>query len=109
MPWLWHGGNGPEDVPYWAYRHLVMNLKVNSDSLTYLKSVGQVGFVDGVLADLIRIFNPDVAKKILKVTDFASLDQHLELILYEGYMERKSGKIKIVERAQPVKPAPGQG
>ncbi len=105
MPWLWQGGNSPGDVPYWAYRHLVTELKVGSDSLTDLRAVVKVGFVDGVLVDFIRIFDPEVARKVVRVTDFTSLDQHPELIIYEGYMESQSGKIYMVARPHPAKPA----
>jgi hypothetical protein len=43
---------------------------------------------------LIRIFDPDAARSA-EIRDFASLDQHPELILYEWHRETQGGEIEI--------------
>ncbi|MFH1087441.1 MAG: hypothetical protein V1737_02490 [Chloroflexota bacterium] len=81
--------------------HLVNDAKVNPDSLQGLKCVEQVSYVGEILATLIRIFDPRAAEKV-EVKDFASLDQHPELILYEGYIEKLSGKAHLQPKATPA-------
>lgn len=92
---LWVGGEGPRDMPQWAYMHLVTVLKVDPDSLSRLQCVQQVDYQGDVLVNLIRIFDPRLAGETIRIKDFASLDEHPELILYEGYMEKVSGKVHL--------------
>ena len=98
MTWLWRDGGNPRDIPQWAYRHLVIALKVDPDYLSQLKCVEQVNFDGDVLLNLIRIYDPKAVEKSTQLKDFTSLDQHPELILYEGHMEKRSGRIHIVSR-----------
>ncbi len=95
MNWLWWGGERPRDVPQWAYTYLVPNLKVDSDRLSQLKCVERVNFEGDTVVTLIRIFDPIVVKPAL-IKDFASLDEYPEAIKYEGYMEKKSGRVHII-------------
>ena len=95
MNWLWVGGEGPKDLPQWAYMHLVTVLKVNPDSLMDLQCVQQIDYRKDTLVNLIRIFDPKAVGETIKIKDFASLDEHTQLILYEGYMERVSGRVHL--------------
>ena len=98
MTWLWRGVDGPRDIPLWAYQYLVITLKVDPDRLSELRCVEQMDFEGGVLVTLVRIFHPKPAKKSIKVKNFASLDQHPDLILYEGHMEKGSGRVQMARR-----------
>ncbi|MFH0913758.1 MAG: hypothetical protein V1849_00520 [Chloroflexota bacterium] len=105
MDILWIGGEGPKDVPQWAYLYLVTVLKEPSDDLTRLLCVQKVGFVDGKPVTFIRIYDLRTSEEALAVRDFVSLDQHPELILYEGYGERGSDRVHLERRKKP-KPQP---
>jgi len=93
MKWLWIGGEEPKDMPQWAYHHLVTALGVDPDLLVKLKCVEQISFFEGSPVIQIRIFDPDLAQEMNKIGDFASLDAYPDLILYEGQLEKKHGKI----------------
>ena len=103
MDWLWLSGEGPKDVPWSAHWYLVSTLKVPSESLKGLLSLLKVGFWDGKPVTFIRIYDPFAIEQTLQVKDFASLDLHPELILYEGYWE-KSTNFVFLERRAAAKP-----
>ena len=97
MTWLWRGSEGPRDIPQWAYINLVTVLKVNPDSLSQLKCVELMDFEGDTLVNLIRIYDPNAAEKIIKIQNFSSLDQYPNLILYEGYREKESGRVNMTQ------------
>ncbi len=100
MTWLWRSREGTRDLPIWAHMYLVATLGVaNDERLTQLRCVEQMNFEGDVLLNLIRIFDPRTVPEATKLRDFTSLDQHPELILYEGYMEKESGEVHITSRA----------
>ena len=101
MDLFWLGGEGPKDVPHWAYMYLVTTLKVPPENLTSLLSVQKVGFWDDKLVTFVRIYGPRASEGALGVKDFTSLDQHPELILYEGYWEKGSDRVFLERRAAP--------
>ncbi len=101
MDLFWLGGVGPEDILSWVYMYLVTTLKVPAENLTGLRSVQKMGFWDGKLVTFIRIYNPSASEETLQVKDFTSLDQHPELILYEGYQENDSYCVFLERRAAP--------
>ena len=103
MELFWLGGEGPKDVPQRAYMYLVTTLKVAPENITGLLSVQKVGFRDGKLVTFIRIYNPSAIEEALQVKDFTSLDQHPELILYEGYWEKVSDRA-FLECKAAIKP-----
>ena len=100
MSWLWLSKEGPGGMPIWAHMYLVTTLEVaNDERLSQLKCVEQLNFEGDVLLNLIRIFDPKTVPEATRIKDFTSLDQHPELILYEGYMEKESGRVHIICRA----------
>ena len=105
MDLFWLGGEGPKDIPSWAYMYLVTTLKVPPENTTSLRSVQKVGFWDGKLVTFIRIYNPRASEEALQVKDFTSLDQHPELILFEGYWEKGGDRVFLECKAAP-KPQP---
>jgi hypothetical protein len=98
MDWLWRGGEGPREIPHWAYMYLVTSLMIDPDHLTHLKCVEQMDFEGDTLLNLIRIFDPKSAERTVRVKNFASLDQHPDLILFEGHLEKESGRVHITSR-----------
>jgi hypothetical protein len=95
MTLLWKGGEGPRDIPHWAYLYMVTILKVDPDQLSQLKCVEQMGFYGDILVNFIRVFDAEQAKGTTEIRNFASLDHHPNLILYEGYMEKGSERVVI--------------
>ena len=100
MVWLWKGGESPKRIPDWAYTYLVVVLKADPDRLTLLKCVEQPDYLEKRPVNLIRIFNPEEAHGH-DIREFGSLDQHPELILYEGYKEIEGEGIEIFPLNEP--------
>ncbi len=101
MDWLWLGGEGPGEIPSWAHWHLTTTFEVPAGDLTALRSVQKTGFWDGKPVTFIRIYDPRTSQEAWQVKDFTSLDQHPELILYEGYWEKESERVFLERRAAP--------
>ena len=101
MDLFWLGGEGFKDIPHWAYFYLVTTMKVPPENLAGLRSVQKVGFWDGKLVTFVRIYDPRASEEAWQVKDFTSLDQHLELILYEGYWEKGSDRVFLERRTAP--------
>ena len=88
----------PTGIPDLVGRHLVTDMKKDPDWAWKLKGVvRQRG--EGKDTFDVRIFDEaeKVAKKVT-VVDYTSLDEHLELILYEGWFDKKSMQVKIEEK-----------
>ena len=103
MDWFWIGGQGPKDIPSSVYLYLLNTLKAPPENLPSLSSVQKVGLWDGRLVTFIRIYYPHAGEEAWQVKDFTSLDQHPELILYEGYWEKGSDRVYL-ERKTATKP-----
>jgi hypothetical protein len=101
MDWLWLKGEGPGDIPPWAYRCLTVEMKVPPEALVGLRAVQRYGFWQGQPVTFIRIYNPLSTEGVCRVSDFTSLDEHAQFIVYEGY-RGKSGQPEKLERRQPA-------
>ncbi len=106
MDILWLGGEGPKDVPWSAHRYLVTTLNVPSETLKGLRSLQRVGFQNGRPVTFLRIYDPLAGERKVQVKDFASLDLHPEIILYEGYWEKASDFVFLERRAAPKPQSP---
>ena len=104
MDWFWIGGEGPKDTPSLVYMYLLNTLKAPPENLYSLSSVQKVGFWDGRPVTFIRIYDPRASEEAWQVKDFTSLDQHPELILYEGYCETGSDRVFLECRTAPKPP-----
>jgi hypothetical protein len=93
MDLFWLGGEGPQSIPPWAYVYLVATLKVPPQDLIGLRSVQRIGFWQGKPACFVRIYDPHASEEAWRVTDFTSLDEHPELIFYEGYRQEDNGRV----------------
>jgi hypothetical protein len=106
MDLFWLGGEGPQDIPAWAYMYLVTTLKVPPENLTGLRSVQRMGFWEGKRVSFIRIYDPRAGEEAWEVKDFTFLDQNPELVLYEGYRENGSGRVSLQRGKASQKPQP---
>lgn len=67
--------------------------------MLHLKAAVSPAKVNSIAANLIRIFDSDVAKeKGIPIEDYESLNEHPELILYEGYKVRGRGGEFTIEK-----------
>lgn len=92
MEMFWLGGEGPKDIPSPVYVYLMTTLQVSSENLVKLRSVLKTGFYDGKPVTFFRIFDPN-NEQLLQVKDFIYLDEHPELIIYEGYWEKNGDRV----------------
>jgi hypothetical protein len=78
----------------WGY--MVREHGVTVDILQNLRRVEHDGVVEDKPAIMMRIFDPAAAdKEDVVVEDYESLDNHPELILYEGYCREAGGQLDI--------------
>jgi len=105
MAQLWLGGESPGDIPLPVNIYLVTRLNIDPDYLSKLKCVQQVGFVGDAIALLFRIFDPDTVPPLVKIHNFTSLDQHPELIIYEGHIDLISESINVSRHSSTGKEA----
>jgi hypothetical protein len=92
----------PKDLHSQIGRHLVVNLKKSPDWVWSLKMVERIKPESKNISD-IRIFDPaKVRDANLRVNNFYSLEDHPELILFEGWRNKKSEEFKIEEKEAPA-------
>ena len=99
MAQLWLGGEAPGDIPLPVNMYMVTRLNIDPDHLSQLKCVQQVGFVGNAIALLFRIFDANTVPPSVKIHNFTSLDQHPELIIYEGHIDLISESIHVSKRS----------
>lgn len=67
---------------------------LSGDEMVLLRQVESDGMVGDQPVTMIRIFDPATAKeKGVAIEDYQSLDNHPDLILYEGYYREARGQI----------------
>jgi len=89
---------GPKNLPQAVGSHLVVALKQNPDWVWRLKSVVRPRS-DGKDRFDFRVFDEaQVAGKKVIVRNYTSLDEHPDLILYQGWFDKKSMKVQIEEK-----------
>jgi hypothetical protein len=85
------------------WRYMKKEHALSDTEIMKLKGVMCPAKVNNTWATLVRIFNPDIAKeKGVTVEDFESLNEHPELILYDGYKVNNSGGELIIEKREGV-------
>ena len=89
---------GPRGIPEVVGRHLVTELKQNPDWVWRLKGVVRRRPQGKDRFDF-RVFDEaQVAGTKVIVKNYTSLDEHPDLILYEGWFDKKSGKVQIEDK-----------
>ena len=92
-------GMPPKSIPEPVGRYLVVNLGQNPDWVWNLKAVMR-GTADNDLFD-VRVFDPSqAASRKVQIKDFNSLDDHPEIILYDGNFNKKTFAVKIEPRTK---------
>jgi len=90
---------GPKGIPELVGRHLIVELKQNPDWVWKLKGVVRKKPEEGKDAFDFRLFDEaQVAAKKVTVKDYNSLDEHPNLIFYEGWFDKKSMRVQIEEK-----------
>jgi hypothetical protein len=92
---------GPKGIPELAGRHMVVKENRNPDWVWRLKGVVRPAGKKKTF--YCRAFDEaQVAKAGLKVTDSTSLDEHPDLIIWEGYLDKETNEAR---REKFVKPS----
>jgi len=90
---------GPQEIPELAGRHLVVAKKRDPDWVWHLKAVVRKNPGRGKKAFDVRVFDEaQVAQKKARIEDWTTLDQHPDLILYEGWFDRESMRVEVEEK-----------
>lgn len=80
---------GPKEIPELAGRDMVVQEKKDPDWVWKLKGVVRPASKNKTF--FCRVFDESqVAREGLKVKDWTSLDEHPELILWEGYFDKET-------------------
>jgi hypothetical protein len=91
---------GPKGVPWAVGSYLVVNAKKDPDWVWKLKGV--VRPTEKKKAFYCRVFSEaDAAQAGVKVKDWSSLDEHLDLILWEGYFDKRTNTVRTEKFAKP--------
>ena len=78
---------GPKRIPVYVGRHLVVKENKDSNWVWHLKGV--VRPTEKKSTFYCRVFDEAKAAQAgVKVKDWSSLDEHLDLILWEGYFDK---------------------
>ncbi len=89
---------GPKEIPGLVGKHLIAEMKMDPDLVGILKAVVRKSSKAETAFD-VRIFDKSeaTAKKV-QVKDYTSLDEHPDLILYEGWFDEESEHMELEER-----------
>ena len=86
----------PKDIPELVGRYLIRQMKKDPDWVWKLKGVVRQRS-EGKDAFDFRVFDEaQVAAKKVAIKDYTSLDEHPDLILYQGRFDKKSGEVQII-------------
>jgi hypothetical protein len=89
---------GPKDIPDIVGGHLVTDFNQNPDLVWKLKAVKRRRQESKDAFD-VRVFDDvEAAASKVKVKDYTTLDEHPELILYEGWFDLESRQLQLEEK-----------
>ena len=89
---------GPKDVPDMVGGHLVTDFNQSPDRVWKLKAVKRRRQESRDAFD-VRVFDDiEAATKKVKVQDYTSLDEHPELILFEGWFDPEARQVQLEEK-----------
>jgi hypothetical protein len=90
-----------KEIDYGIWGHMVNEHKIDVVTLDKMRCVDRDGTISGGLpVKLVRVFSPDeAAGKGIKVTGWETFDEHPELILYEGYLNRDNEALLVKKKA----------
>ena len=91
----------PKDIPEQVGRYIVVDLGKNPDWVWQLKSV--VRRQTEKHRYNVRVFDEIQARaRGVSVRDYTTLDEHPDLILFEGWYDKKSHMAHMQERLEPT-------
>ena len=89
---------GPKEIPVPVQSHLTVERKMDPDLVRLLKAVVRRS-PKGEKAFDIRIFDQSEAEaKKMQVKDYTSLDEHPDLIIYDGWFDEASKGVELEEK-----------
>lgn len=89
--------SGPKDLPQKIGMDLVVKKKKDPDWVWALKVVMKTQEENNAVSDF-RIFSPSQADEIgIRVLNYSTLDAHSELVLFHGWINKKSGDLHCEE------------
>ena len=88
---------GPGQIPGLVQNYLVTERKMSPDLVKLLRALESKDTTGGTVN--IRVFDESeaIAKKV-QVKDYTSLEEHRDLILYEGWFEEGKKQVKLEEK-----------
>ncbi len=90
--------SGPKDIPESIGMYMVTTLQKDPDWVWTLKAVMREHVDDKNIKD-IRIYDPSqTAVQRVSVKNYSTFDARPELILYEGWFNKKNRKFEIKEK-----------
>lgn len=91
----------PKEIPEVVGRYLIVHLKKDPDWAWGLKAVVRQRPEEKSYD--VRVFDRgQTALRNVDIKDYTSLDGHPDLILYEGWFEKATGKVQIEEKNVPA-------
>lgn len=89
---------GPRQIPGLVEKHIIAEYKMDPDLVRILKAVVRTSSTEEGVFN-IRIFDESeaLAKKI-QVRDYTSIDEHPDLIIYDGWFDEKSKRVELEEK-----------
>ena len=92
----------PKDIPETVGRHLVVKMHKDPDWVWSLKGVLKRHQPDAKTTFDFRVFDErDAASKRISVKNYKSLDDHPELILFDGWYDKKTLQVYVEEKGTP--------
>jgi hypothetical protein len=87
---------GPQNVPGIVQQYLINDKQVDPDFAPLLKAVVHR---DGEAGHLIRLYDEsDAAARKVMVQNYSGLNQHPEVVVYEGTFDEASKKVELTEK-----------
>ena len=88
----------PKEIPETVGRHLVVNMHKDADWVWNLKCVIKKRQADAKTLFDFRVFDEgDAAAKTVRIKNYMTLDEHPELILFEGWFDKRTSQVHVEE------------
>lgn len=89
---------GPKQIPGLVEKHITAEYKMDADLVRLLKAVVRGSSTEEGVFN-IRVFDKSeaLAKKI-EVRDYTTIDEHPDLIIYEGWFDERSKRVALEEK-----------
>jgi len=96
--------NEAKKLPRPVQEYMTWRFNLVLEYLSMLRCFEYDGVVNGKEVSCIRVFSPHRAKEQhLSIRTKAELDQHPEMLLFEGYIDRQ-GSVYVADRRLPLRP-----